>query len=137
MDTLLRLESVASALNVKALRYFYDQLEFQVRGLKSLEIPVNSYGNLLSSLLMNRLPQEIRLLLSRQISDGEWQIEQLITILKRQITIWERASTTSNEPCGPQHLWLVMVNQSICTTDRVTHHYRVLSLQMFLRGKES
>ena len=59
MDALLELESVTSASNVKALRRLYDQLEFQVHSLKSLEVPVNSYGNLLSSLLMNRLPQEI------------------------------------------------------------------------------
>jgi len=92
MDTLLELESVTSASNVKALRRFYDQLEFQVRSLKSLEVPVSSYGNLLSSLLMNRLPQEIRLLVSREIGDGEWQVDQLMTILVREITAQERAS---------------------------------------------
>ena len=46
MDTLLELESVASATNIKALRHLYDQVEFQVRSLKSLEVPLNSYGNL-------------------------------------------------------------------------------------------
>ena len=101
MDTLLGLESVTLASNVKALRRLYDQLEFQVRSLKSLEVPVNSYGNLLSSLLMNRLPQEIRLLVSREIGDGEWQIDQLMTILEREITARERALTTGIAPPGP------------------------------------
>ena len=57
MDTLLELEYVSS-VNIKALRRFHDQVEFQVRSLKSLDIPLDSYGNLLSSLFMNRLPQE-------------------------------------------------------------------------------
>ena len=101
MDTLLGLESVTLASNVKTLRRLYDQLEFQVRSLKSFEVPVNSYGNLLSSLLMNRLPQEIRLLMSREIGDGEWQIDQLMTILEREITARERALTTGIAPHGP------------------------------------
>jgi len=56
MDTLLELESVTSAANIKALRQLYDHIEFQVQSLKSLEVPLDSYGNLLSSLFMNRLP---------------------------------------------------------------------------------
>jgi len=35
MDTLLELESVSSANNIKDLRCFHDQVEFQVRSLKS------------------------------------------------------------------------------------------------------
>ena len=101
MDTLLELESVASASNVKALRRLYDQLEFQVRSLKSLEVPMDSYGNLLSSLLINRLPHEIQLLVNREIGDGEWQVDQVMTILEREITARERASVTGTEPRGP------------------------------------
>ena len=142
MDTLLGLESVTLASNVKALRRLYDQLEFQVRSLKSLEVPVNSYGNLLSSLLMNRLPQEIRLLVSREIGDGEWQIDQLMTILKREITAWERALTTGIVPHGPPlHTTAAFIagnGQPKCVYCRqVIHHYHVLLLQMPPRGKAS
>ena len=78
MDTLLELESVAAATNVKALRRLYDQVEFQVRSLKSLEVPLNSYGNLLSSLFVNRLPQELRLIISREIGDADWTIDEIL-----------------------------------------------------------
>ena len=95
METLLELESVN---NIKALRRLYDQVEFQVRSLKSLEVPLNSYGNLLSSLFMNRLPQELRLIISRQIGDKEWHIDEIMTILEREISARERAfSSTSGE----------------------------------------
>jgi len=50
MDIVLELESVSSADNIKVLRRLYDQVEFQVRNLKSLEVSRDSYGNLLSSL---------------------------------------------------------------------------------------
>ena len=58
MDTLLELEPVTAPTNIKALRRLYDKIEFQVCSLKSLGIPLDSYGNLLSSLFMTRLPHE-------------------------------------------------------------------------------
>jgi len=74
MDTLLELESVSSTNNIKALHCFHDQVEFQVHSLLSIEVPLDSYGNLLSSLSMNRLPQELCLIISREVDDAEWNI---------------------------------------------------------------
>ena len=91
MDTLLELEPVASSTNIKALRRLYDQIEFQVRSLKSLEVPLDSYGNLLSSLFMNRLPQEFRLLISREVGKAGWRIDDIMTIVGREISVRERA----------------------------------------------
>ena len=71
MDTLLELEPVILPTNIKALRYLYDQTEFQVRSLKSLEVPLNSYSNLLSTLFTNRLPQELRIIVSRVVGEAE------------------------------------------------------------------
>ena len=96
MDTLLELESVTSSTNIKGLRRLYDQIEFQVRSLKSLEVPLNSYGNLLSSLFMNRLPQELRLIVSREVGEAEWRIDEIMTIVEREISARERAFVPSN-----------------------------------------
>ena len=91
MDTLLELESVTSSTNTKALRRWYDQVEFQVRSLKSLEVPLDSYGNLLSSLFMNRLPQELRLIVSREVGEAEWRIDEIMNIVEREVSARERA----------------------------------------------
>jgi len=95
MDTLLELESVSSANNIKALRCFHDQVEFQVRSLKSLGVPLDSYGNMLSSLFMNRLPQELCLIISREVGDAEWNIDQLMSIVEHEISARERASSST------------------------------------------
>ena len=101
METLLELETVTSPNNIKALRRLYNQVEFQVRSLKSLEVSLNSYGNLLSSLFMIRLPQELRLIISRQIGDEERHIDEIMTIVEREICARERAfSSTSGESRG-------------------------------------
>ena len=101
MDTLLELEPVTLPTNIKALRRLYDHTEFRVRSLKSLEVPLNSYGNLLSSLFMNRLPQELHLIVSREVGEAEWCIDQIMTIIEREISARERAFTPSNgQSCG-------------------------------------
>ena len=95
MDTLLELESVSSVNNIRALRRFHDQVEFQVRSLKSLDVPLDSYGNLLSFLFMNRLPQELRLIISREVGDAEWNFDQLMGIVEHEISACERSSSSS------------------------------------------
>ena len=90
ISTLSELESVASSYNTKALHRLYDQLEFQVRSLKSLEVPFDSYGNLLSSLFMNRLPQELRLIVSREVGEAEWRIDDILNIVERELSARER-----------------------------------------------
>jgi len=101
MDTLLELESVSSVNNIKALRHLYDQVEFQVRSLRSLEVPLDSYGNLLSSLVINRLPQDLRLIISREVGNAEWHIDQLMAIVAREISARERTFFSSGGSHAP------------------------------------
>jgi len=86
MDSLLVLEPVQSPSNTRALRRLYDEAEFQVRSLRSLEVPVDSYGNMLSKMLVNRLPQEIKLIVNREFGDGVWHIDELMTIVEKEIS---------------------------------------------------
>ena len=73
MDILLNLDAITSSYNLRGLRRLFDLVESNVRGLRSLGVPPESYGSLLSSVLMYKLPQEFRLLASRDIKDGEWE----------------------------------------------------------------
>ena len=126
LPTYGHLESVASATNIKALRRLYDQVEFQVRSLKSLEVPLNSYGYLLSSLFVNWLPQELRLIISREIGDAEWCIDEIMTIVEREISARERAfASFSSETHGTVLLTAALLltndHQSKCAYCRQSH----------------
>ena len=63
--------------DTRKLGELYDTLESHVRSFKSLGLPSGSYASLLSSIIMNKLPQELRLIISREIKDQEWQLELL------------------------------------------------------------
>ena len=58
MEILLNHESVTSHYHVRSLSQLRDTIESNVRSLKSLGVSRESYGGLLSSILMNKLPQE-------------------------------------------------------------------------------
>ena len=91
MEILLNLESVTSHYHVRSLRQLHDTVESNVRSLKSLGVSRESYGGLLSSILMNKLPQEFRLVITREMGDDNWQLDQLLDIFKRELEARERA----------------------------------------------
>ena len=97
MDVLLNLEAVSSQFNLKGIRHLHSLIETQVRSLKSLGATPESYGTLLSSVLLNKLPQELRLIVSRKTADNEWDLDRLMKVVEEEIEARERAATTSSQ----------------------------------------
>ena len=64
MEVLLGVDAVSSDANLKALRRLYDTVEAQVRGLKAMGVTTETYGGLLSSVMLSKVPPEIRLIIS-------------------------------------------------------------------------
>ena len=42
---------------------------------------------LLSSILMNKLPQEFRFVVTGEIVDDDWQLDELLDIFKRELEV--------------------------------------------------
>ena len=95
MDLLMNIDPVTSPHNLKALRHLYDTVESQVRCLKSLGVPASTYGSLFSSVLMHKLPQELRLIVSRHVSEDEWTLDAIMTVADQEVSARERALGTS------------------------------------------
>ena len=90
MDILVNVSPVINE-DTRKLRELYDTLESHVRSLKSLGLPSGSYGSLLSSIIMSKLPQELRLIISREIKDQEWQLDTIMRVLESELEARERA----------------------------------------------
>ena len=56
-------------------------------------VPAESYGELLTSILMNKLPPEIRLIISRELTEERWDIERIMKIINQETDAQERSST--------------------------------------------
>ena len=95
MDILLNVEPVTSVHNLKSLRHLYDLVESHIRSLKSLGVSSDSYGSLLSSVLLNKLPQELRLIVSRKVTDADWSLDALMKVMEEEVEARERTQTSS------------------------------------------
>ena len=91
MEGLLNMAPVTSNHDLRGLRRIYHLVEVHVRGLKALGVSSESYGNLLSSVLMNKIPQELRLIVSREIKQGDWELDPLLKALHQELEARERA----------------------------------------------
>ena len=67
MDVLLNLHAVQADHHLRDLRRLYDTTESHVRSLKSLGIESTTYGALFSSVLLTKLPPDLRLIVSRKV----------------------------------------------------------------------
>ncbi len=85
MDILLNLKPVLALHKLRELQYLFDTVEAQIRGLKSLGVDSTSYGNLLTSVLLQKLPVELRLIVSRTVEEEDWNLDTLLKQLEREI----------------------------------------------------
>ncbi len=95
MEVLLSLEAVVSDSNWRALRHLYDTVESQIRGLNSMGVKSETYGALLSSVMLGKLPQEIRLFLSRGMGDGDRNLDDMMKLLLGELQARERAAASN------------------------------------------
>lgn len=93
METLLNLEPVTTS-RVRALRHLYDKVEAHIRSLRALGISSETYGSLLTSTLLGKLPADIRLIVSRSITDDDWSLDKLMITLGEEIEARKHVTTT-------------------------------------------
>ena len=97
MDILLHVEPVASLTNIKALRHLHALVESHIRGLKALGVASDFYGSLLSPALLNKLPTDVKLIVSREVSEKEWSLDALIKEMREEIEARERIATNQGQ----------------------------------------
>ena len=90
MDILMNADAVTSPHNVPALRHFHD-VESNVRSLKALDVAAETYGSLLATVLMNKLSNNLHLIIGRKIGEADWQLDAIMTELLQEIEAHERA----------------------------------------------
>lgn len=90
MDALLQIEAVISSQNTRALRRLFDNVSCHVRSLNSLGVESNSYGSLLSPVLLNKLPADLQLVVSRKASGADVNLDDLMSTIEEEITARER-----------------------------------------------
>ena len=100
-----------------------------MRALKGLGVKPELYGSLLSSVLVQRLPQELRLIAGRQIR-GDWTLFDIMKVVNQE------PSSNSHQP-GLGYSGPVVTRPRVSTsTNLVTHVLRVPSTNEKEEGRQ-
>lgn len=91
MEALLAIEPVTSDGNLRGLRRLYDEVESHMRSLKALGVKPDSYGAMLAPVLLNKLPPDVRLIVSRQ-TGAEASVDQILESVEKELTARERTA---------------------------------------------
>ena len=98
MDNLLKLPVVISVNDIKGIRQLYDKTEIHIRGLQALSIEAQQYGSLLVPVLLSKVPQELRLIISREFDTGNWSLDELLKVFKTEVEARERCNSMAMTP---------------------------------------
>ena len=80
MESLLSINAVTSDSD---LRRLYDQSEANIRSLKALGVEPESYGAMLSSVLLSKLPPDRHLIVSHKVSADNLDMDSLLKLLNK------------------------------------------------------
>ena len=102
MNKLVKISGVAEGRDVARLRGFLGQVEVIIRGLQSLSVDQSTFGFLLISNLLEKLPEDIKLQVTRFISSEIWDLRELLELLTKEVEAREKCafSTTKDKPSG-------------------------------------
>ena len=99
MESLVKIAAVTSDL--KRLRELYDQVEAHVRALQALGVESGSYGKLLIPLLMEKLPTNLRLIISRCLDKRECDLDVILRAFDSEIEARERCELIGKNSSEP------------------------------------
>ena len=98
IEKLLSIPIISNVNEIKKLREAYDVIEVSTRNLKTLDVETKEYGPVLISLVMTKLPAEIKLVISRAMSFNEkWDVDELIEMLRKEIESREMCQMMTNK----------------------------------------
>ena len=82
-NQLLSIKPILHLRDAKKLRETFDKIKLSVRNLKTLNVDPEQYDPVLVSIIMSKLPNKIRLFISRaMLLNREWDIEIIMNHFK-------------------------------------------------------
>lgn len=94
MQSLLKIQKIRSKDNIKSLRTLYNHVESCVRNLKALKLEAQGYGSLLIPILKEKLPDELKIVISRKFGSSIWTLDLLLTYLNEELRAQENCTTS-------------------------------------------
>ena len=106
MDEVLKLPPCVGERPAQ-LRFVYDKVSVNVRGLEALGVKPDQYGSLLIPIIMSKLPGDLRLQIARNSDKDVWEIKELLEIIRKEVEAHElsdhvKADSERKRPIQPR-----------------------------------
>ena len=82
--------------DIHSLRIFYDDIESNIRSLSSLGIETSIHGMLIATLILEKLPQEIKLIVARNVKET-WDLTKILEIVNQELGAREACTLKTAE----------------------------------------
>ena len=96
IKVLATLPKVHSMKHVAELRDLCNKIENSVTSLKDCDVPTDTYGNLLIGVIFERIPQELKVIVSRSFKNNFWNLENLLDVFKQESMVRETCFAVSS-----------------------------------------
>lgn len=102
INDLLNMEPIYSERDTNRLRMMYDFAETKHRALEALGVGQDSYSAIVVPSLLEKLPEQLRLTITRGEDHHEWNLQQLLETLGHEIELREEYNKNSRPARGPR-----------------------------------
>jgi len=119
MEALLNLTKPTNSL--ASLQVFHDIIERHMRLLSALGRSSESYGMLLTSSILSKLPVDTKLHMARDHCDAEWSIEDVMAAIRKEILVFEMSQQYNGKPSN--HDSSPATTSSFHTYTHKSHHH--------------
>ena len=97
ISELLNVQTVFSARDSSRLRTLLDAVETHYRGLEALGVDEASYSDIVVPSLLRKIPEAVRLTITRGEAHTEWSMKEHLEALEKEIELREEYQTTQNK----------------------------------------
>ena len=91
IEGIMELAKITTMNDLRKLHSLYDRTEATVRSLKNVGVPIERYGTILSPVIMSKLPNDLRLIISRKLPQ-EWELEGLLKHFGEELNLREKCA---------------------------------------------
>ena len=92
MNKLLKLSNSRNSDDPKNLRQLYNNIDTQVHSLSSLGVDPDSYDPMLIPVIMSKLPENLKLNITRQFNQDLWDIKLVLESFENDLASVEKLS---------------------------------------------
>ena len=102
INELLNLEPIYSERDPHRLRQMYDFAETKLRALEALGVEQDTYAAIVVPSLLEKLPEQLRLTITRGEDHHEWDLEQLLQTLGHEVELREEYNKNTRHARSPR-----------------------------------